>query len=144
MKKETIIAIFFGVLFGSLVALFLLVKNKEFQLTKTETIAPTEKVSKTKRNIIVSQKPLEISEPQDGSIINNKTVAIKGRAGKDALMVIQSPIKDIVLKNDKEQFSVLFPLALGENVIKVTAYSKDDQTRPHEKELHIYNIDEQL
>src|SRR3989338_7749053 len=101
MKKETIIAIFFGVLFGSLVALFLLVKNKEFQLTKTETIAPTEKVSKTKRNIIVSQKPLEISEPQDGAIINNKKVSIKGRAGKDALMVIQSPIKDIVLKNDK-------------------------------------------
>lgn len=144
MKKETIIAIFFGVAFGALVALFLLAKNKEFQLTRTKTIAPTEKASKKSKNIIVDIKTLEILNPQDGVILNSKSVKIEGKADKGALIIIQSPIKDMVLKNEKDQFSIVFPLSLGENVIKITTYSKDALVRSQEKELHIYNLDEQL
>lgn len=144
MKKETVIAIFFGVLFGALVALFLLAKNKELQFSRTKTIAPTEKINKISKNNVQNQKSLEILEPEDGSVFNSKTVTIKGKADKDALIVIQSPIKDSILKNEKDQFSLSFPIALGENVIKITAYGKDAQSRPQEKELHIYNLDEQL
>ena len=144
MKRETVIAIFFGVLLGALVALVLLVKNKEFQLTKTKTIAPTEKIKKLSKKAIVNLKSLEILEPQDGSIFNAKTITVKGKADKDALIIIQSPIKDVVLKNEKKEFSVTFPLALGENVIKITAYSKNTQAKPQEKELYIYNLDEEL
>lgn len=144
MKKETVIAIFFGVVFGALVALILLAKNKELQLTKTKTIAPTEKIEKLSKKAVVNLKSLEILEPQDGSIFKAKTVTVKGKADKDALIIIQSPIKDVVLKNEKKEFSVTFPLALGENVIKITAYSKDTQAKPQKKELYIYNLDEQL
>lgn len=144
MKKETFIAIFFGVIFGAMVALFLLAKNKEFQLSKTKTLAPTEQVSKVSKNVAVERKLLEIMEPQDGSIFVDKTITIKGKADKDALIIIQSPIKDSVFKNEKEQFTVTFPIALGENVIRITAYSKDTQTKPQEKELRIYSLDEQL
>jgi len=144
MKKETVIAIIFGVIFGALVALFLLAKNKEFQLNRTKTIAPTEKINKISKNILVNQKSLEILEPEDGSVLNSKTVTIKGTADKDILIIIQSPVKDLIFKNEKEQFSTVFSLALGENVIKITAYAKDEQSRPQEKELHIYNLDEQL
>ena len=98
MKKETVIAIFFGVVFGALVAFILLAKNKEFQLAKTKTIAPTEKASKLSKKVIVSLKSLEVSEPADGSIFNTKSINIKGKADKDALIIIQSPVKDIVLK----------------------------------------------
>ncbi len=65
-------------------------------------------------------------------------------AGKEDLIIIQSPVKDTVVKNENEQFTVRFPLVLGENIIKVTAYGKDKQTRPQEKDLHIYYLDEQL
>lgn len=144
MKKESIIAIFFGILFGALVAIFLLAKNNEFQLTKTKTIAPTEKLGKIAKNVIVNQKSLEIFEPKDGLISDSRTVAIKGKVGKDALIVIQSPIKETVLKNKKDQFSISFPLALGENVIKISAHLKDTQARPQEKEVRIYYLGEQL
>lgn len=144
MKKETIIAIIFGIIFGALVALFLLAKNKEFQLTKTKTIGPTKKTSKIVKNIKANQRSLEILEPQDGSIFEAKTVTVKGKAAKDSLIVIQSPVKETVIKNDKEEFTASFPLALGDNVIKITVHLKDNQSRPQEKELHIYNLDEEL
>ncbi|OGK25816.1 hypothetical protein A3A46_00170 [Candidatus Roizmanbacteria bacterium RIFCSPLOWO2_01_FULL_37_13] len=144
MKKETVIAIFFGIVFGASVALVLLAKNKEFQLAKTKTIAPTEKIKKLSKKVVVNLKSLEILEPQDGSIFNAETVKIKGKADTDALIIIQSPIKDLVFNNEQEQFSVIFPLALGENVIRITSHPKDTSVRPQEKELHIYNLDEQL
>ena len=144
MKKETVIAIFFGVVFGALVAFILLAKNKEFQLAKTKTIAPTEKASKLSKKVIVSLKSLEVSEPADGSIFNTKSINIKGKVDKDALIIIQSPVKDIVFKNEKEEFSVSFPLALGENIIKITAHLKSGNLRPQEKELHIYYLNEEL
>lgn len=143
MKKETVIAIFFGIIFGALVALVLLVKNKEFQFAKTKTIAPIEKIKKLSKKVVVNLKSLEILEPQDGAIFNAETVRIKGKANKDSLIIIQSPIKDLVFKNEKEQFSIIFPLALGENVIKITAHPKDTSARSQETELHIYNLDEQ-
>lgn len=144
MKKESAIAIFFGIVFGALVAIFLIAKNNEFQLTRTKTIAPTEKLGKTTKNVIVNQKTLEILGPKDGLISDAKTVTIEGEVNKDALIVIQSPLKEIVLKNKKDQFSASFPLALGENVIKISAHLKDTQARPQEKELRIYYLNEQL
>ncbi len=144
MKKETIIAIFFGVLFGSGVAIFLLAKNKELQLTKTKTIAPTEKAAKAVKNVVVNLKPFEIIEPKDGTVVNAKNITIKGKAEKDSLIIIQSATKDTILKNSKEEFSVSFPLALGENVIKITVHLKDAKVRPQERELRIYNLDDEL
>ncbi len=60
------------------------------------------------------------------------------------MIIIQSPIKDLVFKNDKEQFSTDFPLALGENVIRIGAYPQDKLLRSQEKELRIYYFSEQL
>ena len=144
MKKETIIAIFFGVAFGAVVAIILLAKNKEFQLTKSKTIAPTEKASTVKKNVIANIKPLEILEPDNGAVFETNSVTIKGTADKDVLIIIQSPIKETALKNIKGQFSLNFPLSLGENVIHITAYTMDNQVRPQEKQLNIYYLDGEL
>lgn len=144
MKKETIVAAFFGIIFGSIVAVFLLAKNKEIQQTKTKTIAPTEKVNKIAKNNHINRQVLEIQEPADGLVFNSKSINIKGKAEKNSLIIIQSPIKDLAIENDKDQFLLTFPLAAGENIIKITAYSKDTKIRPQEKELHIYKLDDDL
>lgn len=144
MKKETIIAIFFGILFGSLVAVVLLTKNKEFQLTKTKTIVETNSVGNQNKTSVPLAKTLEIMEPQDNFVTDKDVLTIKGKADKDALIIVQSPTKDVVIKNEKEQFSVNLPLSLGENIIDVTLYSKGTQTRIQEKELHVYYLSEQL
>ncbi len=59
-------------------------------------------------------------------------------------MVIQSPIKNLVFKAEKDQFSVNFPLALGENIIRITIYPQDKKIPQQEKELRVYYLKEEL
>lgn len=143
MKKETIIAIVFGLLLGSIVAFVLLFKNKETQMAKTKTIAPITHISPTiVQNLTASAASFTITEPVDGAIVDKDTIMIKGKAGKGTLIVIQSPIKDAALKVEKEDYSLSFPLALGENTIKLSAYPEDKKTQPQEKELKVYFMEE--
>ncbi|MEN9328168.1 MAG: Glucodextranase, domain [Candidatus Parcubacteria bacterium] len=144
MKKETLIAVILGIMFGVVVAFFMIFKTKDQQTqkvkpltTSTMQVTPTVPVKNTE------YQPLAISEPEAGIITDKNSITIKGSTGKDALIVIQSPLKSVTFKNDKEDFSAVFPLAFGENVILVTAYPKDTQGVPQEKELKIYYLDEQ-
>ena len=143
MKKETIVAIFFGLLFGSVVAVFISLKSKDLELAKNKVIAPQkEKVSP---NIaIVEQQPLVLSEPADRAIFENSIIHLKGSTAKDSLIVVQSPIKDLVVSNKQEKFDLEFPLALGENSIKIVVYPKEKQFRPQEKFIKVYFIDSEL
>lgn len=143
MKKEAIIAIIFGIALGSILAIFLIAKNKERLLEKSKTITPLEK-SQTSQAKNGGVQQLDISEPGDRDIVYKNSISIKGSFTKNSLIIIQSPIKDTVLKNNQEQFSVDFPLALGENVIRIGAYPQDKQLRSQEKEMRIYYFNEQL
>ena len=144
MRKETIIAVILGIGFGSVLALFLIAKNKEIQLNKNKVIAPTglNTQSTIKDNVVATS--LSIAEPADGAIFDKNSVAIKGKVTKGSLIVIQSPIKDVAFTNEKEDFSVDFPLALGENVIKLVVYPTDKQLRSQEKDLRVYYLEEAL
>ncbi len=144
MKKETVIAIFLGLVFGSLLGFFLITKNKEEEIKKNKTIAPTGLLTekKTSANQKINFQPLEITDPNDSSIIDKNLVVLRGKATKNALIVVQSPIKDIVYKNKTENFSLELPLALGENVIKIVVYPEDKTFSIQEKTLHLYFIKE--
>lgn len=144
MKKETIIAIILGIAFGGLVAYFLIVKNKEFQLNKTKVIAPTGTISNTAIKETVSIVPLEIDQPISDMIVAENSISIKGRVTKDSLIVIESPIAERVFTNQKEDFSIDFPLVLGENAIKLVVYPNDKQVRTQEKDLKVYYLKEEL
>ena len=76
MKKETLIAIFFGILFGAVVAVLLIAKNKEFQLNKTKTIALTEGINQKAKSSPLSTDLLEVSEPQNNMVFNTNSVDI--------------------------------------------------------------------
>ena len=143
MKKEAIIAIVFGIVLGDLVAVFILAKNKESQMDKNKTMTSSITIT-PKAALDMSSCPLEIENPQDREIVEEKEVTIKGKATKDSLIIIESSVDYKVIKNEKETFEVDFILALGENNIKVTAYSKDTQSKIQEKELKVYYLDEQL
>lgn len=142
MKKETIIAIFLGIMFGIIVAMVMISKNKEKEMEKSKPITTNITSSPIITLPVAKFQNFEIIEPKDGLIFNKKNIVIKGKAVAGSLIVIQSPIKEVVLKNIKEDFTVDFPLALGDNVIRVSVYPKDTQIRAQEKELHIYYLDE--
>lgn len=142
MKKEGIIAIILGVVFGIIMAVVMISKTKEKQLEKLKPL------SNIKPSLTISPKEiqtqsLEILNPQDNTIINAKAITIKGKTNKDSLIVIQSPIKDMAFKNKAENFSMDFPLAMGENVIQIVVYPKDNQIRSQERVLRVYYLDEQ-
>ena len=143
MKKETSIAIFLGITFGIVVALFVILRTRQAQINNSKTIAPAVSTTPATKNPSPQEETFQVSEPENGIIVSTKSVVIKGKAPKNSLIVIQSPIKNTVLKADKEEFSTSFPLALGENIILVTMYPADVQLAQREKELKVYYLDEQ-
>lgn len=144
MKKEAIIAIFLGLLFGGVIAVFISFKSKDMELEKNKVISsPKEKVISPNSSGL-EQQSLALSEPADRTIFDNNIIRLKGTALKDSLIVIQSPIKDLAIINKKEKFDLEFPLALGENSIKIVVYPKEKQFRPQEKFIKVYFIDSEL
>lgn len=141
MKKETIAAIFFGVLLGVCGAFILISRARQFGNQNGKNIPNTKNITPI---ISPSQKGqlLEVSGPANGSIFQSQNITIKGKAAKGSLIVIQSPIKEVAIQVEKDSFSTDFPLALGENVIAVNSYSKDSKTPAQQKVLKIYYLDE--
>lgn len=142
MKKESVIAILFGILLGAVVAFIIIAKNKQAQQEKAKTLTPQITTTPAPIDFSNSQR-LEITSPHDKAIVDKNTVTITGKVVKNSLIIIQSPIKEIAFNNEKEEFSKDFPLSLGENVIKISAYPKDTKLRSQERDLKVYFIDEQ-
>lgn len=141
MKKEALMAIFMGLVFGGFFGIFLINKNKDLNLSKNKILAPTSILTqKNPQNNVVDFIPLEIKELNDYFITNEDNIDIVGKATKNSLIVIQSPIKDIVYKNEKEDFKINIPLALGENVIKIVDYPQDKTFDSQEKILRVYYL----
>ncbi|MFA5769930.1 MAG: hypothetical protein WC894_00355 [Patescibacteria group bacterium] len=144
MKKETLIAVFLGLLFGGIVAVFISLKSKEIELSTNKVIAPPKENVSVPNLTGIKMESLELSEPANNAIFEKNTIHFKGTAAKDSLIIIQSPIKDLVVKNIQGKFDLEFPLALGENSIKMVVYPKEKQFRPQEKFIKIYYIDSEL
>jgi len=144
MKKETIIAIFLGLLFGGIVAIFISFKSKDIELSKNKVIAPPKKNVLSPNVTETEIQSLELSKPANNAIFDKNTTHFIGTAAKDSLIIIQSPIKDLTFKNTQGKFDLEFPLALGENSIKIVVYPKEKQFRPQEKFIKVYFIDSEL
>ncbi|MEK7597417.1 MAG: hypothetical protein AAB441_02110 [Patescibacteria group bacterium] len=144
MKKETIIAIFLGLLFGGVVAVFISLKSKDIELSTNKVIAPPKENVLSPNLTGTEIQSLELSEPANNAIFDKDIIRFKGTAAKDSLIIIQSPIKDLTFKNIQEKFDLEFPLALGENSIKIVVYPKEKQFRPQEKFIKVYYIDSEL
>lgn len=144
MKKETVIAIFFGLLFGGVVAVFISLKSRDIELSKNKVIAPPKEKVLSANLTEAEIQPLVLTEPANDAIFEKNIIRFKGTAAKDSLIVIQSPIKDLIVKNTQEKFDLEFPLALGENSIKMVVYPKEKQFRSQEKFIKVYFIDSEL
>lgn len=140
MKKEIIVAIVFGVLLGLVVAVLMVLRVRQ---SGGQNKIPTENQVTPKVMAKNSQlQPLEITSPATDNITNKNTITIKGKALKDSLIVVESPIKDLAIKNSKEDFSISFPLSLGENIISITAYPKNTKLNLQTNTLKVYYLTE--
>jgi hypothetical protein len=141
MKKETIIAIGLGVFLGITVGVVILLNttrpNGENKVNTPELdLQQTAAANQNESGAI----RFELAGPANNSTVASNTITIKGRATKDSLLVIQSPLSNSVLKTEQDTFEVDFPLALGENVINLTFYPKGSPNSYQEKTLRVYYL----
>ncbi len=144
MIKEKIIAIILGVVFGITTAVFIVSFSNKREIdkrTNNSVLNKAKVVDKVKNSKTSSPGYLEITSPHDNFVTKSDNIEIKGKAPKNSLIIIQSPIKDLIFKNNQEEkFSKNFPLALGENVISIVIYNKDIQTSSLERDIKIYYL----
>jgi len=141
MNRETIIAIGFGIVLGAVVGVVVLFQTNKAEETKVIPIAresDQKKVISDENVSSIQRSNLIIKSPQSGSIVSKDTIEVVGSAEKKSLIVIQSPIAEEVFKNEESTFKVKIPLAVGENVIQVSAYL--DTSTPEEQTLRIYYV----
>lgn len=140
MKKEVLIAIICGIGLGLVVAFVMVRQIREMEVGKgaqIKTNAGKLLLSTTSQN----GQNLEIREPATDAVVEQETVTIKGKAQKGSFLVFQSAAKDIVSKLDKvSEFSVKFPLLVGENIISITMYPQDKTVRTQEKTIKVYYL----
>lgn len=137
MKRETIIAIVLGVVMGALIAIFLIlnVREKAISEKKIITTQPTPTLIIEKKEV----EALEITSPKNDSSVNKDTITITGKAKKNSIIVFNSPSGERALKPEDSEFSIIFPLSLGQNIIKITAYNEG---KIEEKSLQVLYVED--
>jgi len=145
MKKETFLSIFLGVVFGFIFAFIILGNFFQSQVgEKIKTSLPSKKEVSVLPLKMTTFKSLNITNPKNFLIIENDKIIIEGEGDKNSLIVIQSPIKELVFQNKEEKFKVDFPLVLGENVIKIVSYPQNPNLKTQEKTLFIYYLPNEI
>lgn len=141
MKRETVFAISLGILLGVGIGFFVLFKSINGEQTKVIPVGDTEQNKVVTTNATSSgQTILTIQEPAENIVVNSKDITIKGKAEPNSLIVVQSQVSNVVEKNDTEDFSIPFSLALGENTLSISAYS--NSSNPQEIILKVYYVEE--
>ncbi len=147
MKKESLVAVIFGLLFGGL--FYLVLTNANFFKSEQKNFnkelaqkniqlspSPVKKIENTIQTLIIDQ-------PKNQLVVNKNLITIKGKAPKKSLVIIQSPSSEKIFENQKESFEVEFPLSYGANQIVIFSYLKGVQT-PLLKKLTIYYLENKL
>lgn len=144
MSRETVIAIGFGVGLGVMVGVGVLFQTNKAEETKVIPITrenDQKKVVSEDDQMSEQNNNLVITSPNNHVIIAENTIKVVGKVQANSLIVLQSAAAEIIEKNETENFTIEVPLAVGENVIQVSAYS--DTSTPQEQTLRVYYIPEE-
>lgn len=141
MKKESIVAIVLGISLGVIVAFLVIFYSKEKQLSQSKPLKNQKEILSPKVKIENNSPFIEVIVPDNQIIVDNQPIVIKGKANKNSLIIIQSAVKEIVFKNNNQEFEQSFPLAPGENVIEITNYPEDKNIPAVHKQLKVYYLD---
>lgn len=124
MKKETIIALILGILAGTAIAVALLFIVKETTIRSKKVLAPQTSPAVEKNPEVVEE--LTIKKPSDNSIVSKNQITIEGQGQKGSLIVAQSPAGSATTEVEKASFKIDVPLILGENMIRIASFYKNN------------------
>ena len=138
MKKETTIAVGMGIIFGLVFSFLVITKTQKNQSVSQKSVQQKTRPVTTDQQ--TTTQPISISEPNDGAIISEASVNLKGKIDANSFVIIQTQIKDFSFTTKTNSFEYSVPLTLGENVIHLSAYPKGSTGKVQEKELHVYYL----
>ncbi len=144
MNKESIIAIVLGLVLGVVVAGGVVYLSVRQQRIQNAQITPSASSDATLSPIVVPptvviMQSLSITGPQSGSVTEAREVRVEGSAAVKSLVIIQSPLTTISQKIESSNFSLIMPLALGENTIQISSYPEGSSV-PIQKTVYIYRV----
>lgn len=118
MRKEVLVAILLGGIFGLLIAFGIWRINKIFLSSKSE---PSPSTASSKAVV-----DLSIATPNDRAVLRESLVIVSGVTRASALVAISSETYDYILEADSSgEFSFDVELAGGLNEIKVFSFSNE-------------------
>ena len=127
MKQERVILSFIMVLIGLLVAgvaFYLYQGTKKVSSSKTTITAPSPTPTPLSPSVY-----LNIDNPIDESVTDNKTIKVSGKTVVGATVVIlTSANQQIVEPSSQGDFSTTITASDGQNLIRVTAFGPDGQS----------------
>jgi hypothetical protein len=109
-KTSPILLIVIGIIIGILIAGSFYFAYSFFKNRKS-------KVSNETKGLLLS-----VSNPNDNDVVNDKTIAINGSTGKDAVVVVLGATSDLITETSEGNFSAKVDLNEGENLIQVYAF----------------------
>jgi hypothetical protein len=131
MTKERVILAFAAIIAGLIVAssIFYFYQQKKPSLQTPQSATP--------EATGVNNKPiLEIESPEDESITDQKTAAVKGKTLPGTLVVISTNSDDFVVTSDNDgNFNQQIGLDTAENLITVSAYPENGASETKELTL---------
>lgn len=79
---------------------------------------------------------LEITSPEDDIFVTDGNLVISGKSSPDVAIIISNQTTDATLQSGKDgQFSKVFPLTPGANVIEITAFDPEGNTKTATKSV---------
>lgn len=80
---------------------------------------------------------LEVGSPEDEILIFEDNIVVSGKTGPDAAVIISNQVNDAGLQADKNgQFSKVFPVSVGANLIEITAIDKEGNSKTVTKSVY--------
>lgn len=128
MKTEKVVLSFIAALLGLLVAASAFYF---FQITKKTPAPQTKIVSNiTPTPSLVPSIYLDLKQPKDEEVVDDKTITVSGKTGGNAVIVILiNGIENVTTPSLSGNFSTPLTLANGQNIIEVISVAKDGESK---------------
>lgn len=143
MKKEVLIAIIVGFSLGLIITYGVYRAQKSL----TQKAAQDEIIEETGVSLPKNDQlnVLSITQPENGTITNQDTIAVGGIAQKNSLVtIISSADEKATQADDLGNFSIDFSLQQGPNHITISTFNQDGIKQ--EKEIYVvyttYDLDD--
>ena len=80
---------------------------------------------------------LEIKSPEDDILVIDPNLIISGQTRPDATVIISSNLTDVGMQAGNDgQFSKVFPLIIGANIIEITAFDLEGNSKTVTKSVY--------